>query len=262
MLHALSHGPITAPLLVACHGVTDSAASLADFTARLAGRFHVVAVDSLSHGFSPRWDGAGDPLAACLTALSATLAPLVAARGPAILYGHSMGGALVTRLAAEHPQWVRGIIAEDPAWLTREQEEHFAAWGPAEAARLAAFDPQAARAHLQQAYPTWPARDIPGWLAAKEQVDLALVRSGRVGYRAPWGSWGAELAVPTVFVTSDTSDCLLGPAGLARLAATGNPHLHGELLPGARHCVRREDPEAFAARIEPYLAAWSRADAS
>ena len=39
--------------------------------------------------------------------------------GPALVVGHSMGGAMAATLAARRADLVRAVVMEDPAWLDR-----------------------------------------------------------------------------------------------------------------------------------------------
>lgn len=74
-------GERTGKVLVALHGVTDSAASLADVTQRLPG-YQAVLLDAFSHGFSARLapeDLEADPFAALVRGAVAA----VIARRPA-----------------------------------------------------------------------------------------------------------------------------------------------------------------------------------
>jgi pimeloyl-ACP methyl ester carboxylesterase len=38
------------------------------------------------------------------------------------------------------------------------------------------------------------------------------------------------------------------------LVAAGNPHLRFQRVPGAGHCIRREQPERFYAAVDAWLA--------
>ncbi|OKL50423.1 hypothetical protein BM477_00125 [Boudabousia marimammalium] len=100
-----------------------------------------------------------------------------------ILCGHSMGGAIAARLAAQHPELVRAVILEDPALLTDQQAEQYRA-GAADLVsrqqRIAA-DPGTAIRQLQDSHPGWPAEEYQAWAEAKSQVDLDFLNTGIVG---------------------------------------------------------------------------------
>ena len=48
---------------------------------------------------------------------------------------------------------------------------------------------------------------------------------------------------------------ILGPQMRKAIEDLGNDHLEVAVVDGAGHCVRRDQPEAFHARVDPWLAA-------
>lgn len=262
MLHVSISGPTGGQLVVLCHGVTDSAASLADLVERLNPTYRVAAIDTLGHGLSPRLSPAQalDPMGACLDALAETVEDLVDSYGPAIGIGHSMGGSLLTRLASIKPSLFAGVVAEDPSWLDEAAQSKYKNWGRDSAIYMdkIAADPIAILNQNVRDYPTWPDRERLPWLQAKLDVDHALFEVGEVGYVSPWTSWAAGLEVPTLIVTSD-QDCIIDEKGIERIEAMNNEHITCLLIPGTPHCVRRHDASAFQLAITPYLEAWSHA---
>lgn len=97
-LHAVRHGPATAPLVVALHGLTGSSAQLAQLAARLGGEgLQVLAVDLRGRGASDRtgpgsygWDEHALDVVALADALGAERFAVV---------GLSMGGSVAMQVA-------------------------------------------------------------------------------------------------------------------------------------------------------------------
>ncbi|QTG75914.1 alpha/beta hydrolase [Trueperella pecoris] len=245
------------PLVVLCHGVTDSAASLSDLARRLSPDYRVAALDSLGHGLARPFHDAelAAPMQAALEQLTDSIELLVDAYGPAVGIGHSMGGALLTKLAAQRPELFAGVIGEDPAWLSPAQAQSYRDTVADSLAHITQVrrDPAAALAANRDEYPSWPDDERAGWLAGKLEVDLRFVEAGQVGY-VDWSEWATDISVPTLIVTGTASDAVLGPSGLAQIAALANPSISTRLVPGARHCVRREDPADFDAIVREFLA--------
>jgi pimeloyl-ACP methyl ester carboxylesterase len=82
----------------------------------------VIAVDLRGHGRSsapPDGYGARD-LAADLAALLRHLDT-----APVVAIGHSLGGVVVSALAVEHPELVRGLVCVDPAYLLPDETKDF-----------------------------------------------------------------------------------------------------------------------------------------
>lgn len=260
MLACQVAGDTAAPLLFLTHGVTDSAYSLADAISRLSSSWYVVAIDSLGHGSSPRFtdEDLDRPMEAALDALRQTVTHYVDRYGPGFGLGHSMGGALLSRLAYECPELLRGIILEDPAWLTDFQAAEYRRHA-ASPTGVASHDDESVLAGLRSEYPNWPAPELAPWLQAKHETDERFRQLGIVGYVEPWTTWLADLAVPTAVLTSDQPDCVIGPDGIARIEAAQNPLIETVLLPGLRHVMRRDNPELFHEAVDSLLSRWKDA---
>lgn len=117
----LASGPNNGPLLLLVHGVGRSWRDYAPFIPAFMPLWHVLAVDLRGHGGSSRVAGAylvRDYLAD-ITALVREL------NRPVVIYGHSLGALLAASTAAECPDLVRAVVAEDPpspGFLARVQQ--------------------------------------------------------------------------------------------------------------------------------------------
>lgn len=248
--------------IVAFHGVSDNGASLADIGARWGEQWRVVLVDSLGHGLSPRFSPQQlqAPFQSALQAAAETVRVEASQSigGQVVLFGHSMGGAIAAGVAADHPQLVRAVVLEDPALLTPTQEATYKnnAGESVGGLEQMSADQSGAIANLllaKQAYRNWPLSEYGPWAQAKTQVDRDFIATGVVGLAGR--EIIKELQVPTLVLTGDGPDVLLGQAGLEKLATYANPHLHTALISGATHCVRRDKSEKFQQAVNSFLAA-------
>lgn len=248
--------------IVAFHGVSDNGAALADIGARWGEQWRVVLVDSLGHGLSPRFSPQQlqAPFQSALQAAAETVRVEASQSigGQVVLFGHSMGGAIAAGVARDHPQLVRAVVLEDPALLTPTQEATYKNNAGESVGGLEHIsrDQSGAIANLllaQQAYRNWPLSEYGPWAQAKTQVDRGFIATGVVGLAGR--EIIKELQVPTLVLTGDGPDVLLGQAGLEKLAAYANPHLHTALISGATHCVRRDKSEKFQQAVNSFLAA-------
>ena len=248
--------------IVAFHGVSDNGASLADIATRWGEHWRVVLVDSLGHGLSPRFSP--QQLQAPFQSALQAAAEVVRAQasqsvgGQVVLFGHSMGGAIAAGVARDHPQLVRAVVLEDPALLTPTQETTYKnnAGESVGGLEQMSADQSGAIANLllaKQAYRNWPLSEYGPWAQAKTQVDRDFIATGVVGLAGR--EIIKELQVPTLVLTGDGPDVLLGQAGLEKLATYANPHLHTALISGATHCVRRDKSEKFQQAVNSFLAA-------
>ncbi|MCF2705789.1 alpha/beta fold hydrolase [Arcanobacterium haemolyticum] len=255
--HRLSRiisGTRTRGTIVALHGVTDSAASLSDIASHWKHEWEVICLDSLGHGLSPEFSD--DELHSPFDALSAyaltEIAQAVRNSGaPVVIYGHSLGGAIATTIARRYPELVRALILDDPALLTDEQIALYASSAQqlAERQDLVSAHVGDAIVELMKSYPNWPPAEYGPWAQGKVLVDRAFVRTGIVG--TPRADLLDSLTVPTLLVTGDADDVLIGQEGLS--AIQNNPHIHGVLIPHATHTVRRDQPATFYERADSFL---------
>lgn len=276
MLAHYSAGSPHAPLVVLVHGVTDAATSWAELITHLAPTRHVVAIDMLGHGLSPRYTAATlqSPGDAGAAAFEETLDYLVAAHGTAVLIGHSMGGSIVASVASKRPELVAGLILEDPAWLSSEQTTAYHTHTQeylSYAQRVWRADPEQTIAQNvaerglrapgierpgADGTRGWSVPDHTGWAFGKGLTDLALIENGSVAVLQPWQEIARSLAIPTVVITSDGPDIVIGKRGAKEIAELGNQLITIEWIPGVGHNVRRSAPQKYEKIVDRCLAQW------
>lgn len=247
------HGDPARPVLLVLHGLTDSGQCWTDLVERLGSSYRIVAPDALGHGGSDRFTAeelaSEDPVEEMYAATEAVLEDV----GPALVVGHSMGGAMAAALAARRPDLVRAVVLEDPAWLDESP------WGDEDEvtrrrvadARFAAEDPDGAIAQCRAEHPTWPGSELRPWARAKADADETFLRTGVAVLGTPWREIAAAITTPALVVTGD-HEVILHEGLLAEVARL-NPGLEVEVVEGAAHCVRRDRGEAFHAAVDPWL---------
>jgi len=129
----LRSGPPDGQRLILVHGTPGAASEWADFLLDPIANLQVVALDRPGFGHSGP-EGAVTSLQAQAAAVAALL-PTSGA--PAILLGHSMGGPIVARVAAEHPDRVAAVVllaaSLDPALESIHPMQRVGAWAPVRA---------------------------------------------------------------------------------------------------------------------------------
>ncbi|QKD80135.1 alpha/beta fold hydrolase [Actinomyces marmotae] len=245
-----------APQLLLNHGVTDNAASLSAAHRHWRSHYDVTSIDARGHGVSPHFNPAelSDPIGVMVKDLITILEGRQHDTA-VILIGHSMGGAVCAAAAASRPDLVDALVLEDPAWLSESQRTAYSDEGPTLAARMAwiADHPDEALTENRKSYPAWDVEESCAWLQAKIQVDRDFIHTGVVSPATFWAETASALVTPTLLVTSDGDDVLIGPSRLEEVQALGNARIRTAMVPGASHCVRRDRSEGFYAVCDSFL---------
>ncbi len=293
MLTSIQAGPVGAPQLVLLHGITSSAAANWPSIAHWSQRgWRVIALDARGHGLSPRWQPqqllrAGqqlvDDVVEVLEYLQATPAPpqnaAPAARPSApndqsglgavsepttaagfkpILIGHSMGAATAAVVAAQRPDLVSALVLEDPARYGTRSHSELLRRGQARANhvnRTLADLPASLVALLENAgTPGQPsAQEALPSLWASQQLDQSLLGTGVVAPEVEFTQLMESISLPTLLLTGDRrGEARVGAQLLAQLMEQ-NPHICGQVMPGAGHQVRRANPQAYYDVVDAFL---------
>lgn len=124
----LRAGDAHGPRLILVHGTPGSATAWADYLLQPPPGMEVVALDRPGFGHS----GPSGALPS-LAAQAAAVAALLPTDGrPVLLLGHSLGGAVAARVAAEHPGRITTLVllaaSLDPAQESIHPMQHVGAW--------------------------------------------------------------------------------------------------------------------------------------
>lgn len=94
----------------------------------------------------------------------------------------------------------------------------------------------------------WTDTEIDAWAACKPLVDRRMIRHGLTLGDATWEPLFDRLTVPTLLILPSTSEMAPDEGRIA------NPLVRFHRIDGAGHCVRRDQPDAYHAAVEPFLA--------
>ena len=259
-LHHLDWGNEGQHPIVLVHGSRLHAHVWNDFSHRFKDRFHVVAVDQRGHGDSGwctrnRYD---------LEDFYQDLQAVIEARGLTrfTLIGHSLGGRVSMLYASRHPQALERLVLVDitpgrPAAATGADISRITETpGPRD------FESQAeATAYLGKLLSRAPAHVI------EESVRFGMrqVASGRYTWkydpamlkRAPAAIdlWGMVKSIPTPTLLQYGSHSKVVSTELAERLKQTMPQCTAERTEKAGHALFTDQPDAFAASVERFLAA-------
>ncbi|WP_018297352.1 alpha/beta fold hydrolase [Corynebacterium lubricantis] len=231
------------PTVILVHGVGDNAAGWSDLIASLRDDYRVVALDLRGHGHSPRFSESD--LADPFPVLVADLIAVLAAEGPALVVGHSMGAAVAAEATNLRPELVRSLVLEDPAWFTRD-EQTIKDIGEARALsklRNLREMPKAVAERLAQG---WSEVETHAWAMAHHQTQQEFLRTGVVTQSRNWTQVQADLqetGVPVLVLVGNGADSIVDKRDLVLP--------YREFVAG--HCIRREQPEAYLQALTQHV---------
>lgn len=262
-LHRYGPSPEEAPTMLFLHGLTDSGTGWPGAVERWQESWSILSVDQRGHGASPRFteeqlaQHPGDVL------VDDALGILEQLTRPPVVVGHSLGGAVALAAAVRRPGLVRALVLEDPAPLDEGEPQrnpgHAQDFLPGIRESLAARDETELLQVRKEKHPTWAEAELLATGVAEQQVDTALLTGGEYKPSPRWPELFAAVRVPTLVVSGDDTGqvCITGDLE-RRIDAVGNPLVTVARVPGAGHCVRREQPDRFHAVVERFLASLDR----
>jgi pimeloyl-ACP methyl ester carboxylesterase len=241
------------PVVLLLHGLAAAGSSFGAAYDQLAQRATVVVPDLL--GFGESMDVAGPTDAhAHVAALDAALAALGLQDRPTVVAGHSMGGVLAIRWAAQHSHMVRSVVTFGAPLYRNgaEADAHIGAMGRMEA--LLAGD-----GALPRAVCAWMCRhrSVASWIAVAYRPDLP-VPVARSGVKHTWGTYSGAMDglirddgwlpalddLHRIPLTLAAGECDPVPVpGRADQLARTRPALHSVVHPQADHGLPLTHPD-------------------
>jgi pimeloyl-ACP methyl ester carboxylesterase len=240
-------------------GLTDSGAGWPEAVRHWEDRFAIVALDQRGHGESPRFTDeqlAGHPGDVMVDDALAVLEQL----GPAVVIGHSLGGAVAVTAAVRRPELVRALVLEDPAPLGPDEQqrsdrgrEEFLA-GLQES--IEAPDDDALLAVRRRQHPDWPESELLVTGRAEQQLDRRYLAHGDLKPSMRWPGLFEKVSVPTLVISGDRpEEVVVDEAFEKGIASAGNPLVRMVRVAGAGHCIRRENPPEYYRLVDEFLTA-------
>ena len=244
------YGSSSARPVVLVHGLTEAGTAWPDLVGHWGDDWQILAPDLRGHGQSPRFTE--DELTTATEVLLADVLAVVDAQPePVALVGHSLGGLLALRAAVARPDRVWALVLEDPARPTggRTPNPRFVAENEAFLDAMADQDGQVARMLRES---SWSRAEIEAWAECKPLVDRAYVRDGLYLGDDAWEEHFNALHMPTLLLVPP--DSLMAP----RQTALRNDLVRTVVVPGAGHCLRRDQPARYFEAVDTFLAEVAR----
>lgn len=243
------------PVLLACHGWTDSGEVFGSLAQALGRRWTVIAPDAPAHGGTVWPRGPVYSVPAHVDAVAAVLDRLPEVnrrRAPVVAFGHSMGALTAARLAAARRGTVVHLVLEEPARTTPRRAPSvpvMRTW----LRHLRETDHTGRLEYLRREHPDWPADEHEAWVRAKEEVDPAHLPA-RFDWGEPLVVLLSEVPCPVTLIHgSPIRGGLVSRAAAARCASVCPAGAEVVEL-AAGHNPRREARAPFVDTLAAVLA--------
>lgn len=255
-LFAISAGPADAtPPLVFLHGLGGSRTTWMNLLGELVERHNVTALDLPGHGQSDKPDPESTDYSVVGLAEAVASALGELALQPAVLVGHSLGGALAIHVALEHPELVRGLVLINSAGLGSEINPELldrveAEPSPEEARQLLDLFLENKRLILDRGVEEmYQARLAPG--ASEALRAIADTSFSRDGQRIGLENRLAEIAAPTLVIWGEEDRVI--PVAHASAATETIPGAGLDILEGIGHVPQVEAAPEVARLIDTFV---------
>jgi pyruvate dehydrogenase E2 component (dihydrolipoamide acetyltransferase) len=251
----LAGPPDAAETIVFLHGLGGSQSTWASVLGDFAGSYRVAAVDLPGHGASdkPSTDVTDYSVAGLAGKVGEVMESLDIA--PAVLVGHSLGGAVALQLALDRPKLARGLVLVNSASLGPEVSAELLGQIEAEpsrdeARRLMELYFQDRRYVLDRGIDDMlAARMSPGADTAIKAIAAGIF--SRDGQHHILVDRLGELEIPVIFVWGELDRVL--PASHAIAAANALPISWLEIMEGIGHVPQVEAAPAFSGIVNRWL---------
>lgn len=245
----------SSPPLLFLHGLGGAQTTWSGVLEALVARHRVIAFELPGHGQSDKPDP--DEFSYSVDGLALAVAAAIEAMDlpPAVLVGHSLGGAIATTVALDRPDLVRALVMIDGAGLgsdfNPELLDRVEAEPSAEETRrlLELFYEDTGLIRDRGVAEMHQARLVPGADAALRAA--AAVNFDRRLQRIAIHGRLAEIAVPTLIVWGDRDRVF--PVEQAGAAAEVIPGAWLEVIDGIGHVPQVEAPDLLAALLDRFV---------
>jgi pimeloyl-ACP methyl ester carboxylesterase len=242
------------PGLLLAHGLSDSGLCWSALARALQSAYEVVMYDARGHGDS--CDGAAPYTREDLAHDAAALIGALRLDGPGrpkpAMLGHSMGAYTAAYTAALYPDLLAWEALEDPPWFDTET-------APRWEARLARAQAQERPTTLEGWLPLYAARYPDA--SPEEAMPWAWAKLQHATHRHdprppfhPWQELAGRITCPVLLLTGDPALGAIITPDVAAEALALMPRSELAHIAGAGHAIRREQPAAYLAALQAFIA--------
>jgi pimeloyl-ACP methyl ester carboxylesterase len=243
------------PPVVLLHGLSDYGMCWGRFPVFLEPSYDVVAMDMRGHGMSdkPKSGYRYEELAADVFWVIRTLNLL-----KPVVIGHSMGAGTAAVLAEINPQYISGIVLEDPPWhpsslkrTTADRENNAAEYQKT----IEDYKNKSLQDIIQickERHPNWDETEFLQWAKGKQLTSPNTAEFLRVEQR-DWMDTVKNLRVPGLLLTADVERGAIVSHETAQVVEQHWKQGKAVHLPGAGHSIHREQYYKYRDEVKRFL---------
>ena len=244
------------PAVLFIHGYTDNGLCWARLPLALRHVYDVIMLDARGHGISDRPEGSSYSLAERAEDAFAAIEGLGLKR--LVLIGHSMGADTAAKVAADHPDRMRGLVLIDPPWYP--QNMRFSLEELAERAQNSREGIQRWRENSidelidlsREKHPRWDESNHFQWAKSKKQItpDIASAISAP---REDWWAMLPRITCPALLVTANVELGGLVSDEVAEEAVRLSKTLSRVHYENAGHSIHRDEFYSFRDVVRKFM---------
>ena len=244
------------PAVVFLHGYTDNGLCWARLPLALRHVYDVILLDTRGHGISDRPEGSTYSLAERAEDSFAAIDGLGLHRP--VLIGHSMGADTAAKVAADHPEHIRGLVLIDPPWypqgwhFSQEELEDRAQKSREAILRWREKTVDELIEISREKHTRWDESNHFQWAKSKKQLapDIASAISQP---REDWWEMLARITCPTLLVTANVDLGGLVNDEVAEEAVRMSKNFTRVHYENAGHSIHRDEFYAFRDVLRKFL---------
>lgn len=242
------------PPMILLHGINDNGLCWTPVSKELEYDFDIIMVDARGHGKSiaPEIDFGLELMADDVAALINELD-----LHEPVLLGHSLGGQVATITAAKYPTLVSKIMLEDPAYFLNKSLKFLVKLTiPLFLWNAKRFDKKTIdqlKVSCKKRHPSWSDEEIAPWAVAQKDFarNVKTVKIRKINFDVNWYDIFSKINCPVLLIIPSN--------GVLRLHAAekikprfGSTRVDIAFIPGAGHCVRREQFGKYMAAVKSF----------
>jgi len=250
-LHYWRTGGIEKPTMIMSHGLSDYGLLWASLAAKFEKDYDIIMYDARGHGFSEKPEGPYDLTTHVQDLMG--LIRILEIRKP-ILMGHSMGGSIVMKTAADYPDVPTAIIMIDPPMeeaLEQLTPDIMADWKEYLRTQNQRPKDELIKEARTEYHPGYTYFEYDHWAEAKHLVvpEVIDILEGE-GFGNPRDLF-AEISTPTLLLKADTQEEEYRKRHIEAAALLPNGKVvHVE---GAGHLIHLDKPMETEQEIRTFL---------